>query len=309
MLKWFEYAGAKHLVSECVKVGGPLVNFFPLAYLRALAEEREWTGKPSCTQLLNGTRLAYLNILCDYADDPSGAVFKMIGMFGHSFIELEDDDLKCEMKVEVAGITGKLDCLELLADGTWGLTDHKTSGSYKVAMFLKGEEVEDWHYQSNFYRIGAERAGYHVTQMRIFNAVRDGKTSIARQRGIPDATYYIDVDFIDDEKITAYFGMKRDALLNHLDGFYISQKTVANMEDPEVRLGEVYKNAPTSCLGAECWNGRRCKGYCGVSEHCKAIGGNEFASSSRTKAPKKTKTPKPKGVSTTGKKDPELEGF
>ena len=274
-LKWLEHEGVRHEVKDCLQPGNPLQEFFPLGYLRSCADEREWTGKPSCTQLLNGTRQEYLKILCPYADEPGEAAFRVLGSMSHVGLEGEHEDCHNELKIEVEGITGTLDALEPLGDGKWRMTDYKTSGSYKVASFLeKGEWT--WEFQLNFYRIGAELLGFDVASMRLFNVVRDGATFIAKKRGIEKQTYYTEIDFIDNEKVLQYFRGKRDALLGALKGVEISLKESSGAREgiaKEVVLGDaIMQNVPPPCTPEESWDGRRCKGYCSMKEECILVG-------------------------------------
>ncbi len=78
--KWFEITGAERiaripekfteLVAEDVaRVSfadalerGALSDLYPVTYLRMCAESRTWKGKPSTTQLMKGTRQAFLEI-------------------------------------------------------------------------------------------------------------------------------------------------------------------------------------------------------------------------------------------------------
>ena len=47
----------------------------PLPYLHKAAEQREWKGKPSVTQLIKGTRLAYMEITKPYSVKPTRMYF------------------------------------------------------------------------------------------------------------------------------------------------------------------------------------------------------------------------------------------
>src|SRR4030043_1655835 len=88
MLKWFiSPTGEKLLVKDCLEKG-LLSNYFTLAYLNACASIREWTGKASTTQLIDGTRLSYLKLLVPYAEDPDESAFKILGTRTHASLEI-----------------------------------------------------------------------------------------------------------------------------------------------------------------------------------------------------------------------------
>lgn len=242
----------------------------PLSFLKMCADERVWKGKPSVTQLLRGTREAWLKIKRDYSENPQGQVFRIIGSKGHSV--LEQFGVDPEHPLELEGITGIPDELEPAGEKEVYLIDNKVSGSYKVAQVLgimavdsdrigpKGKPIKDfvrdrdhanwgdWMLQFNMYRIMVEaNMPLQVKKIKAFLPVRDGNTSIARSRGIMDNFYYEEVPFMDVDEVKNYFIGKRDALLSHLEK----------------------DTMPEPCTPEEAWEGNKCKGYCSVVEHCK----------------------------------------
>jgi len=137
MLKWFlDPNGEKLLVDEVLEKG--LLNeHFPESYLTMCAKEREWTGKPSTTQLINGSRYEYLRLLTPYAIDPSECAFMIIGTRAHSKLELlAPVGSVAELQIPNDEISGIADLLETYKNGLNVLTDYKTWGSYKVALAL-----------------------------------------------------------------------------------------------------------------------------------------------------------------------------
>ncbi len=124
--------GKKLLVSECIEKS-LLIDNYPTSYLRLCAQERKWTGKPSTTQLIKGTREAYLSLLTDYAIDPAKQAFRIHGHIAHQKLEhnISEKDYS-EFKCDDNEITGILDLLEK-NNGVWYLTDYKTWGSFRVA--------------------------------------------------------------------------------------------------------------------------------------------------------------------------------
>jgi hypothetical protein len=248
----------------------------PLRTLRLIAEQREWTGKPSCTQLLKGTREAYLEITKNYYIDPQGAIFRIIGTKSHSYL---DKYTGCnelgEIRLEVEGITGAFDFYDPENGGM--LMDTKTYGSYKVMKCLGYESVDvetgefyksgvkkglpktekiiqqgepdlqEQSLQLNLYRMMLEDAGFPSKGGLFLDiAVRDGGTYMATGRGIKQNAYLLPVPYLEDNKTLDYFLPKRDALL-----FALETKTL-----------------PPICNIDERWNDKKCLEYCNAREHC-----------------------------------------
>ena len=65
----------------------PAGRCLSLRTLRLIAEQREWTGIPSTTQLLKGTREAYLELTEDYILDPQGTLFRVHGTKAHALLD------------------------------------------------------------------------------------------------------------------------------------------------------------------------------------------------------------------------------
>lgn len=288
MKRWFICPdGDKIEIAECYKTCRMKERCAPLSYLHRAGEFREWTGKPSCTQLLGGTREAYLMLTTDWAVDPEKSAWMILGSAGHAVMEHSGHDEISEMVVMVDGITGRLDFLEKNEEGTYDLNDYKVVGSYAVAKALgveivktpklddSGEQLmwhgkprmdtvvtlnpdkadlRDWALQVNFYRIGAEKGGVPIRQMRLFMIPRDGGTVVAKSRGITRQTYFIPVPVMDDERVMTFFGIKRDALIRAM----------------------VTGEWPLPCTAQEAWDGNKCRGYCPVVDACVRHGDNPF---------------------------------
>jgi len=241
--------------------------------LRLIAEQREWTGKPSTTQLLKGTREAYLELTTEYAINPQDAIFRIIGTKSHGALDayVGNNELG-EERLESEFSTGQFDFYD---NGV--LIDTKTSGSYKVMKALgyyqanietgeyyksgakKGlpktrKEIReggyknrlDWAIQLNDYRMKLEALGFPVHQMVIEALCRDGGTYIAQQRGITFNGTLIPINRISDHWIKRYMGAKHRALMQALE------------------TGEM----PPQCRKRETWGGRKCEKYCDVKDTC-----------------------------------------
>lgn len=237
-----------------------------------IAEQRPWTGKPSCTQLLKGTREAYLEITQDYFFDPQDAIFRIIGTKAHSELDKYTGENELgEIRLEIEGITGAFDYYE-----SETLYDSKTYGSYKAMQCLGFQSIDvetgevyksgakkglaktrkeiiqgdpdltEQALQMNLYRMMLEAAGFPVKKLFLDINVRDGNTYLAIQRGVTKNAYLIPVPMMPDTDVLAYFLPKRDALLWHL----------ATNTMPEV------------CTEDERWNDGKCLKYCNVAEFC-----------------------------------------
>lgn len=241
--------------------------------LRMIAEQRTWTGKPSTTQLLKGTREAYLELTTDYAIDPQDAIFRIIGSKSHGVLDCYTGENELgEIRLEDDNSTGQFDFYD---NGL--LSDTKTSGSYKVMKALGYQQVDvptgevyktgakkgqpktrkewveggakdrlDWAIQMNDYRMKLERCGFPVNQMVIEALCRDGNTYIAQSRGITFNGTLIPINRISDHWISLYMKTKADRLIKALE----TNKT------------------PGRCNGRENWGGRKCDRYCNVKEAC-----------------------------------------
>ena len=254
----------------------PAGRCMPLRTLRLIAEQREWTGKPSCTQLLKGTLEAYLEITKDYYIDPQGAIFRIIGTKSHNMLDsFTGGNELGEIRLELEGITGAFDFYDPENGGM--LMDTKTYGSYKVmkALGLESVDVETGEFyksgarkgqaktkkaiqrgepdlseqslQLNLYRMMLEDTGFPVGGGLFLDiCVRDGGTYMAKGRGVTQNAYLLPVPMLPNDEVMNVFLPKRDALLTAL-------------ETDEL---------PSICSEEERWNDKKCLEYCNVKEHC-----------------------------------------
>lgn len=282
-IKWFICPDKERIeTTACLAQGGCRMGArcATRSYLQLVRKERPWTGRPSTTQLINGTMCAFLKLTRDFAIYPDSRAFMIHGTKGHANLEAADDEyslLEESFADEDTDITGIADVLEM--ENNWNiLVDYKTSGSFKVAKALgfyvdeeatdevyksgkrKGErktikvlkrddskkDVWEWEYQVNKYRMEFEKRGIRVDEMRIQCVVRDGNTFIARSRGVFRNIYYFIIPRIPDEVITAYFEAKKQALFTALEQGYWNE----------------------ICTAKENWDGLKCQNYCEVAEFC-----------------------------------------
>lgn len=250
------------------------------SYLRLVSQERKWDGKPSTTQLIRGTREAFLLLTKEYSVSPDSRAFMIHGTKGHAVLESAEDDLSfLEERFDGADTeeTGISDVTEI-ENGNSILADYKTSGSYKVAKCLGFKTVEkeidevyksgkrkgqkktikelirspdfedrwEWEMQLNKYRIEWEKRYGKIDELKIQCIVRDGGTYIARSRGVFRNIYYFKLRILPDDVVLSYFKNKREALLSAL-------KT---------------NKIPPICDNKENWDGLKCSRFCSVADHC-----------------------------------------
>jgi hypothetical protein len=136
--------GEKINCEDCLKKCRVGVRCAPYNYLTLCKAERQWDRKPSVTQLIIGTREAYLKIKYGYAINPDSSAFKIIGSRGHSLLENQEkyNDINAllEEKLEWQGIKGTPDSL-IQENNKYTLVDYKVSGSYKLSICLQSFEV------------------------------------------------------------------------------------------------------------------------------------------------------------------------
>jgi len=270
------------MVADCLKEGGCRMGerCASRSYLKLASSERLWTGKPSTTQLIQGTMCAFLKLVKNYSISPDQRAFMLHGTKAHSNLEASEDEyslLEERFSDDETEETGIADFLETEKSITT-LGDYKTSGSYKVAKALgffvddeptgefyksgkrKGEEKTrkvlkrdenrvdrwEWELQLNKYRIEFEKRGFKVDKIKIQCCVRDGNTYIARSRGVFRNIYYFSIDRLDDTYVLDYFKHKRETLAKALE--------------------QGYWNEP--CNAKENWDGIKCASYCEVAEFC-----------------------------------------
>lgn len=262
MLKGFIcYDGETVDYDDCMKECRLGQRCAPKSYLRLVADQREWTGKPSVTQLLRGTMEAYLMLTKPYYVDPDSSAFRVVGSRGHAKLEQFAGALElAEQKLSIEGISGTADMLEPVdgEEDVYDLVDTKVVGSY-VVMGMLGlrqenkqlveapRDFKEYDKQLAIYEIAANMAGIKTRTRRLHVIARDGNTWIAKSRGITRNTYYIEVPKLHKDEVLNYFIEKRDALVTCMEN---------GVEPDEV------------CTKEEAWNGNKCAKYCSVRQYC-----------------------------------------
>lgn len=254
-----------------------------LRLLQQMASQRAWSGIPSVTQLLSGTRAEFLKITKNYAASPQDMVAALFGSACHSLLERSsnDDRFICEMRLldPTNTYSGQFDCYDKVEQT---LYDTKTFGSFKVNQILGLEKIKtpivsrvtgeqlksergkllfrtsyvygvrkmrDVTLQLNAYRIMLEHAGFPVRHMRLEVFVRDGGTWIAKDRGVSQNAFLLNVNRLPDRHVQTFF-----------------------LEQAKRLVRAVNQNKiPPPCRPIETWGGAKCNGFCAVSDFCKGV--------------------------------------
>ena len=252
--------------------------------LYLMSQEREWTGTPSTTQLINGTMLEFLKLTQPYYVDPDRRVFMLQGTKNHELLDQAAKELGLASEIALSIDRNILDYITWEGDKV-SLIDRKWWGSYKVAKALGivqvgrqpdpsgavyktsgrwgkagspkmiavfaavPEKANNWEaeLQLNNYRILLFKAiSLKIDEQYLRVVVRDGGLVSAKNKGVYRNSYRIDVPFLPDNKVEDYFEFKKASLLSAL----------ANGE------------WQLPCTAEETWEGLRCEEWCEVWEHC-----------------------------------------
>jgi hypothetical protein len=274
--------GQSVLFNDCLKKCHMKERCVSTPTLRALCKQRIWTGKPSTTQLLGGTRYALLKILKDYYEDIQSLAWILLGNKVHKSLEDNDVEGTAEIEFKDKSQTGIADYYEACDKTLW---DYKTSGSFKVhkALGMQSRKINDpngerykrsgkgykagdikkitvwdkngaiadkweWILQTNRYAIWLKDDNRPVEKIKIEVIVRDGGLKAAAMHGIDRNIIIINIPILNKEYVLDYFKRKASML----------------------RLAIASSWAP-KCNSKECWDGRKCEGYCPVSKYCEEM--------------------------------------
>jgi len=271
--------GETTLFENCFKKCRMGEKCVSLPTLRNLSVQRPWTGLPSTTQLLSGTRYALLKITRDYHEDIQKLAWILLGNKVHK--SLEDNDISGNAEIAFVSKTqsGIADYYEQEDLTLW---DYKTSGAFKVNKALglvsrkildpsgerykrngkgykagdikkitawdKNSDFEDkweWVLQTNRYAIWLEDNNRPVEHIKIEVIVRDGGLKAAIMSGVDRNIVIIDIPMLNKSYVLDYFEKKVNML----------------------RAAIAISWAPI-CSPRECWEGRKCEGYCPVKKWC-----------------------------------------
>ena len=255
-----------------------------LPTLKLISTERVWNGKPSTTQLLNGTMHEFLKLTKPFDTDPDSRAFMLAGTKHHKALEEVAIELGLPAEVALNVDRDIFDLIEMDEDGGLVLTDMKMWGSYRVAKVLGIVEIgkkpdpsgavyktnsqwgragspkmvseyqqvpteaDNWdsEMQLNHYRIMLEDLGVPIKRMQLQITVRDGGLQVATGRGVKRNMYRVPVAKLEDDYIRGYFSDKSDALLEAMATGVCTE----------------------ACNSHESWDGVRCTRFCEVWMYC-----------------------------------------
>lgn len=278
---------------QCTSSGGCRLKKRCLtqATLLFMAEQREWTGIPSVTQLLKGTKEMFLLITQDYAEDPDAIAFRLDGTSMHGDLEqnpVEGATIE-ERFVTSHGITGAPDILET-EDGWHILTDYKKSGSFKVSKALGMEEVieeskTEVYKQGTWLTINGLKVKREKGESKIIKSYKPNFLKRECFDWDMQVNYYrIGLEEkgkrIDEMRIQALvrdggtasaqrYGLyKRFYLIPvpHLDNEKVIEYFLRKREQLMQALEQGYWES--ACTPDETWNGRKCDKFCSVKTMC-----------------------------------------
>ena len=251
-----------------------------LPTLRSIADSLERNlDKPSVTELICGTREAFLKKTVNYAIDPMRQLYALHGSAVHTIQEGHSEGaIITEERLQNNTTSGQFDLYgQILNESEKTLGDYKITSSYKLMKALgyyttdeptgeffktgakKGQPktkkvwhndgvryITDWAIQLNYYRVLLEEAGFTIEDMYIQALCRDFSLKIASQRNITKPLYLIKIDRISNNWIKLYMKTKAERL----------QKAITENKLPE------------PCSIKERWNNNKCLNYCDVAEFC-----------------------------------------
>lgn len=137
--------GSQIELGKCISDGGCPFKSRCMArpMLKKIAIQREWKGIPSTTQLLKGTRQAYLEIVNDFSVKPDDRVFMILGTTIHNDLEgLGDATSVAEIDLSDDEGSVRPDLLEC-EKGEYTMLDYKVTGSFVITGALGLYKVEE----------------------------------------------------------------------------------------------------------------------------------------------------------------------
>lgn len=241
----------KECLEQCPRPEGRCLS---LPSLMTIGSIRKWKGYASTTQLINPTRIEFLQITQPYAIDPFKQGFSLLGTRHHGRLEAVARKIEgLQPELHLTGeITGILDLLEPINNqsDTYRLIDYKTFGSRTLANILNliknnGHDMRKLQLQLGNYRLKAIPLNFDITELKCQVTVRDGSTRSAIFNKIYEDMYMVSIEILPDDEITEYFLSKDYALQQAL----------------KTGITEV-------CNYDDRWGGTRCKRFCPVFEYC-----------------------------------------
>ena len=274
--------GIRACLDKC-RMGGRCVS---KPTLLLMSRKRQWTGKISATQALNGTRMEYLKIREEYAEAPVSLAFALLGTLHHSRLEgVSPADALIEERLEDELGHGTFDFYDPDEEALWS---YKTAGAYKVnralgkrkemvddpdappyksgprkgqprqkvVWFMGTPDIFEWQMQDSRYAWMLTDAGFPVQRIYLQVTVRDFTAQTARQYGLDRQIYVIPLDIFAREVVEEFYRAKQGALKA-----FLAQGVLPPPCDPRERWCDDGVNDFET-------PGRRCVSFCPVWKWC-----------------------------------------
>lgn len=224
-----------------------------LPFLKKISKSRPWTGYPSTTQLINGTREEFLKIKIDYFINPDKKVTAVIGTNAHYMMYKVAESPFKEEKLLSEILSGTYDMYD---PDTQTLYDYKTWGVWKVKKILEGtlDEMVD-----SLFEISIQMNQYRILLKEKYPELPVNNLSVqilSRESGLKYGKKawncpLLTIPYVEDKYITEYTNIKAERLHMALKTGWAPQ-----------------------CREKEHWGFKKCQEYCDVRENCIAMENN-----------------------------------
>jgi len=258
--------------------------------LKRMAEQREWKGVPSTTQLLKGTRQAYLEIVNTFSVKPDDRVFMILGTTIHNDLEGQGDAVSMA-EIDLSDDEGSVrpDLLEF-ENGEYTMIDYKVTGSFVVASALGLYKVEEamtdpetgepivYKQDGKGGKKGSPRMHQVLKQANARIDLKDWPLQLNNYRMGLETKLGIEVKRLTVQAIVRDGGTAIAVGRGVMDKAY--QIDIPILKDAEVKNYFAYKKEcllsclatkvePPPCLPSERWSeDRKCIDYCSVNKFC-----------------------------------------
>lgn len=258
-----------------------------LPFLRRASKQRTWTGEPSTTQLLQGTREAWLKITRNYYIDPDDRVYALLGTHVHSILDrFGQGDHYSEERLRDEICSGAFD----FYDGeSQTLYDYKTWGSWKImkALGITSIDVPDIDENGEvILKKTGKNKGEPKTKKIWVNGNIATRADTLLETSIQISNYrdkllsilpkgytvkQMAVQVISRDSglmVSIKRGIEENAPLIPINGISKHWVTKYLKRKKELLFEALEKNYAQECRKRENWYGKKCKDYCEVVEHC-----------------------------------------
>ena len=281
--------------TECrLKADLPCGRCKALPFLRKVSLQREWTGEPSTTQLIGGTREAWLKITRPFFINPEDRVFALLGTQVHGVLEkFGKGDNFTEERLRDEICSGAFDFYDGESET---LFDYKTWGSYKVAQALGIKSIDVPMFDDNgnpvLFKSGKNK-GLPKTKKEYIYGDAVTKTIGIFETSIQMSNYRDKLK----EILPNGYSVKNMAIqiISRDSGLMVSAIRKIEERAPLISVNGISKHwidrylqrkrdllfealeqdVSPLCRKRDRWYGRKCLNYCDVKEQCQGIGGWE----------------------------------